>query len=40
MSLSSFTTVPQNVLEMAVFFGNQDTEVRISEKDLTPNKRE
>jgi len=43
MRLSNFTTalLENVVLEMAVYFGNQDAEVRISErKDLTPNKRE
>lgn len=43
MRPSSFTTAlfENVVLEMAVYFENQDADVRISEnKDLTPNKRE
>lgn len=42
MRPSSFTTAlfGNVVLEMAVYFENQDADVRISEnKDLTPNKR-
>ena len=43
MRPSSFTTAlfGNVVLEMAVYFENQDADVRISEnKDLTPNNRE